>query len=75
MCLQFNGRTFVNGLFDYYIPNNLIHGEIERRYARYLAIAEQKLSENLPESAKEKWVWFKEYVKAEAPEGLKWMPA
>lgn len=75
MCLKSDGKVFVNGLFDYYIPNNTQHGEIERTYARYAGLADQKLAENLPQSAHEKWSWFKEFLQSEAPEGLKWAQA
>ncbi|WP_199535759.1 hypothetical protein [Dyella psychrodurans] len=75
MCLQDNGQVFVNGLFDYYIPNNTQHGEIERTYANYAALADQKLAEGLPQSAHEKWSWFKTFLQTEASEGLKWAQA
>ena len=75
MCLQKDGKVFVNGLFEYYIPNSAQHGEIERTYTKYAALADQKLAEDLPQSAKEKWSWFKEFLQTEAPEGLKWAQA
>jgi len=75
MCLQQNGKVFVNGLFDYYIPNSRQHGVIEQTYASYAALADQRLREDLPESAKEKWSWFREFLQTEAPEGLKWAQA
>ncbi|WP_282810821.1 hypothetical protein [Thauera humireducens] len=75
MCLQSDGKVFVNGLFDYYIPNNNQHGEIERAYGRYADLADQKLEEGLPQSAQSKWSWFKEFLQSEAPEGLKWAQA
>lgn len=75
MCLQNDGKVFVNGLFDYYIPNNNQHGEIERAYSRYAALADQRLAEGLPQSAHSKWGWFKGFLQSEAPEGLKWAQA
>lgn len=75
MCLQNDGKVFVNGLFDYYIPNNNLHGEIERTYSRYATLADQKIAERLPQSAHSKWVWFKGFLQSEAPEGLKWAQA
>jgi hypothetical protein len=75
MCLHRDGKVFVNGLFDYYIPNNTLPGEIERTYASYAALADQKLAEGLPQSAHEKWQWFKEFLQVEAKEGLKWAQA
>lgn len=72
MCLQSDEKVFVNGLFDYYMPNNTEHGEIERTYARYAELVEQRLAEGLPQSAHEKWSWFKTFLQSEAPEGLKW---
>lgn len=75
MCLKNGEKTFVNGLFDYYIPNSDQHGVIEDAYNRYSNLADQKLSGVLPESAKRKWYWFKEFLKSEGPEGLKWRGA
>lgn len=75
MCLQHNDRVFVNGLFDYYMPNNTQHGVIEQTYARYAALADQRLMEGLPDSAKEKWSWFREFLRTEAPKGMKWVQA
>jgi hypothetical protein len=75
MCLQHNDKVFVNGLFDYYIPNNTQHGVIEQTYARYAALADQKLMEDLSVSAKEKWSWFREFLLTEAPEGMQWAQA
>jgi hypothetical protein len=72
MCLQSDGKVFVNGLFDYYIPNNDQHGEIERAYGRYATLADQKIAEGLSPSAQNKWSWFKKFLQSEAPEGLKW---
>jgi hypothetical protein len=75
MCLHKDGKVFTNGLFDYYIPNNDQHGEIERAYRRYAALADQKLVQGLPPSAQRKWSWFREFLQSEAPEGLKWARA
>ena len=75
MCLLRNDKVFVNGLFDYYIPNNTQHGVIDQTYARYAALADQRLMEVLPDSAKEKWSWFREFLRTEAPEGMKWAQA
>ncbi len=72
MCLQHNDKVFVNGIFDYYIPDSKQPGVIEQTYASYAALADQRLREDLPESAKEKWTWFREFLRKEAPEGLKW---
>lgn len=75
MCLQQNGKVFVNGLFDYYIPNSTEYGVIDSTYKQYAALAEQRLRESLPASAKEKWEWFRGFLQSEAPEGLKWTQA
>lgn len=75
MCLQKDGKVFVNGLFDYYIPNNNLHGEIERTYGRYAELADQRLASGLPQSAHSKWAWFKEFLQSEAQEGLEWAQA
>lgn len=75
MCLQKDGKNFVNGLFDYYIPNNGQHGEIDRRYQRYAAIADGKLEEKLSPAVHAKWRWFRDFLNSEAPHGLKWEQA
>lgn len=73
MCLEHEGKVFVNGLFDYYIPNSTQHGVIEETYKQYAVLAEQRLNENLTPSAKQKWRWFQDFLQTEAPEGLKWV--
>lgn len=75
MCLKDDGRVFVNGLHDYYIPNSHQYGGIERAYSEYARLADQRLAEGLPESAHSKWVWFKRLLESEASEGLKWEQA
>lgn len=75
MCLQHDGKVFVNGLFDYYIQNNTRHGEIERTYAEYAELANKRLAEGLPQSAEEKWSWFRSFLQTEALAGLKWAQA
>lgn len=75
MCLQHEGKVFVNGLFDYYIPNSNKHGEIEQSYNRYASLVDQRLSEELPLSARMKWCWFNKFLQSEVSEGLKWTQA
>lgn len=75
MCLRKDDAVLVNGLFDYYIPNNTKYGVIEEAYDAYESLAESRLLEAMPERAKEKWVWFREFLRAEKPEGLKWAMA
>jgi len=75
MCLQHSDRLFVNGLFDYYMPNNTQLGVIEQTYASYAALADQRLMEGLPDSAKEKWSWFRDFLRTETHEGMKWAQA
>lgn len=75
MCLRHNDKVFVNGLFDYYIPNNAQHGDIEKTYVSYADLADKMLKEDLSDSAKRKWSWFREFLRTEAPEGMKWAKA
>jgi hypothetical protein len=70
--LDDEGTPFVNPLFDYYIPNNTEPGVVRATYDRYENLAVQRLSEELPDSAKRKWEWFAEFVKKEAPHGSVW---
>jgi len=74
-CLQYNGKVFVNGLFDYYMPNASRHGVIEQQYDDYAVLADRMLNSDLDSSAKEKWSWFREFLRSEAPEGLLWAHA
>lgn len=75
MCLKQGSKVFVNGLFDYYIPNSTQHGVIDQTYEQYAALADKRLKQRLPPSARQKWEWFKRFVDSEAPEGLKWSQA
>lgn len=68
-------RLFVNGLFDYYIPNNFEHGAVERAYEEYGAIVRHVLASNTCERAKEKWQWFSNFLESESPQGKKWYAA
>ena len=72
MCIRKDGKTFVNGLHDYYIPNNDVHGEIERTYGGYAGLAAERLAADLQSSAHAKWLWFKEYLAAESSDELRW---
>jgi hypothetical protein len=75
MCLQQDSKVFVNGLFDYYIPNSTQYGVIDHTYKQYAALADKRLNEDLPLRARQKWEWFNNFVDSEAPEGLKWEQA
>ena len=75
MCLSKNDQVFVNGLFDYYIPNSTEHGAIEAAYEKYEQNADSALAADISDSAKSKWIWFKEFLAAEKPEGIKWTQA
>jgi hypothetical protein len=75
MCLRHDGKVFVNGLHDYYIPNKTRLGEVERVYASYAKLADKRLAEALPPSAREKWFWFNEFLRTEASEDQKWAQA
>lgn len=75
MCLTDGNVSFVNGLFDFYIPNNTTHGVIEATYQKYERFTAEALSSSLPQSAKDKWLWFRQFLQSEKPEGLKWAAA
>lgn len=75
MCLKDGNVSFVNGLFDFYIPNNTEHGVIEATYEKYEHFAAEALASILPQSAKDKWQWFQQFLQSEKPEGLKWAAA
>ena len=75
MCLKRNGKVIVNGLFDQYIADIDQHGKIEEVYGNYANLAGQMLKKELPESALEKWAWFKDFLESESSEGSKWAQA
>jgi hypothetical protein len=75
MCIQKDGVTMVNGLHDFYIPGNTKHGVIDETYNKYEKITENAINGSLPQNAKDKWLWFKEYLEAESNEGRKWSVA
>jgi len=72
MCLMDGNVPFVNGLFDFYIPNSTGHGVIEATYEKYEHLIAEALASQLPQSAKDKWQWFQKFLQSEKPEGLKW---
>lgn len=75
MCLNDGNVSFVNGLFDLYIPNNTEHGGIEATYERYESFAAKALTSKLPQPAKDKWKWFQQFLQSEKPGGVKWAAA
>ena len=72
ICLEHMDKFIVNILHDYYIPNNTKHGAIEEAYEKYERIAKDSLSSHLPESAKDKWRWFQQFLQSEKAKGLQW---
>jgi len=75
ICLQDRDISFVNSLFDYYIPNNTEYGVTEETYERYERFAADALASQLPQKAKDKWQWFQKFLQSEKPEGMKWAAA
>jgi hypothetical protein len=75
MCLNDGNVSFVNGLFDFYIPNSTTYGVIEETYKKYERFAAEALASTLPQRAKDKWQWFQQFLQSEKPEGLKWSVA
>ena len=72
MCLVDDKTVFVNGLHDFYIPNNTEHDGIDKAYQSYAEIVENAIQSNISQSAQEKWKWFKEFLASESKEGLQW---
>lgn len=62
MCITHYDKIIVNGLLDYYIPNNTQHGIIEETYERYRSLVKENIEKDLPFSAKMKWHCFNEYL-------------
>ena len=75
MCIQKDGVTLVNGLHDFYIPGNTKHGVINETYDEYEKLTGNAINSSLPQKAKDKWLWFREYLEAESNEGRKWSVA
>lgn len=75
ICLETNGKVFVNGLHDFYIPGNTAHGAIEAAYSRYEELANNVLHSEASEKVKKKWSWFKDYLYSESKENMKWAGA
>ena len=75
ICLEHNGKVFVNGLHNFYIPGNTKHGAIESAYSKYAVLADEALNSQLPNNVKDKWSWFKSYLDSESKEGMKWVNA
>lgn len=66
MCLKRQGVVMVNGVHDYYMPDNSTYEGIQKEFSKYEKIVESKLSSNeLDEDVKKKWEWFKNYLVAE----------
>lgn len=72
MCLKDGDVSFVNSLFDFYIPNNNEYGVIEATYEKYENFALNSISSKLPLSAIKKWKWFQCFLQSEKSEGFKW---
>jgi hypothetical protein len=75
MCIQKDGIIMVNGLYDAYIPGNTKPEVINKTYDEYERIAENAINSSLPQPAKDKWVWFREYIETESHEGRQWSVA
>lgn len=72
MCIRHNSSLMVNGLHNFYIPGNTNHGVLEETYECYFNIVENNINSSLPQSAKDKWSWFKKYLEDEQDESKKW---
>lgn len=64
MCLDYKNCFIVNGLHDYYIQDKS-HGAAERAFEEYARIVDRNIEANHPESIKDKWRWFKQYLNSE----------
>jgi hypothetical protein len=75
MCLNDGEIPFVNGLFEFYMPNSKVFGGIESTYNKYENIISENLLSGLPDGANAKWLWYQKFLLSEKPEGLKWAVA
>ena len=64
MCLNHDEHFMVNGLHDYYTPDNT-HGATERAYAHYAQIAAQNINSANSDCIRVKWQWYKNYIDSE----------
>jgi len=63
LILNYDGRTMVNGLFDAYIQRP--RGTINQTYKDYRSIIDSNVN-ILSGSARDKWIWFGDALKAES---------
>lgn len=75
MCIRKDGIAMVNGLHDFYLPGDAKYGLIGNTYDNYARLAESAINSSMPQKAKEKWLWFKEYLDAERSVGRMWSVA
>lgn len=63
MCLSYDNALMVNGLHDYYLPQD-VYFSLEYGYWSYLDIIEQQIHAhaNSPH-IKEKWMWYSDYIR------------
>lgn len=64
MCVFKDDEFIVNGLHDYYVPDQSDNG-IAEAYTHYKSIISNHLSSDLDEKYKVKWRWFKDYLDGE----------
>jgi hypothetical protein len=61
MCIQYDGAFMVNGLHDYYVPDEY-KGNNEEAFRHYAAIADRNLNSGLGVREIQKWTWMKRYI-------------
>ena len=71
MCIIHNDSLIVNGLHEWYVPDES-RGGIERAYIKYMEITNECLNSGLAQRPKTKWEWFKCFLESEQSETNKW---
>jgi hypothetical protein len=61
MCIDYGGAFMVNGLHDYYVPDQY-RNNIQRAFAHYEALATGALNSGLRPREAQKWSWMKQYI-------------
>lgn len=74
--IKHDDKVFLNGLNDIYMSGKHEYGTIHSTYDTYKSIVENTINHgNLPADPLKKWVWFKDYLEAEASLDKKWTAA
>jgi hypothetical protein len=61
MCIDYDGAFMVNGLHDYYVPEQY-RSNLQQAFTHYEALAISALNSGLGPREAQKWNWMKQYI-------------